>query len=200
MLREQEKEADKNWIDLSSAVNRQPWPIPVIPECLWYELPDQHSLKVAATHYYKHSNFVPLAGTQQAIEQLPIILSTHLSQQLNCTKPPQVVVPKIGYQEHKFAWQKWGYCVETYQSFDELVEIDWQVLVLIQPNNPTAELFTNEQIKALIELVHSRHAYIVIDEAFIDPIEEKSVLSLFSEPKTLTQKMIFFKKTTGPSH
>ena len=195
--REEESETKTNWIDLSSAVNRHPWPIPIIPEFLWYELPDQHSLKLAASNYYKHSNFVPLAGTQQGIECLPTILFTHAFHSFKSELSPKVLVPNIGYQEHKFAWEKWGYHVESYQSFNELVEIDWQVAVLIQPNNPKAESFPNEQIKVLIELANARHGYLIIDEAFIDPIEDKSVLSLYAEIRMMRQENTQAKKSVS---
>lgn len=170
-------EEKKDWIDLSSAVNRHPWPVPDIPSFLWQELPDQIGLQNAAQSYYQRSNFVALAGTQQAIEMLPMVLFTHVYQQRNLTQAPIVLAPKIGYQEHKHCWEKWGYQIELYQNIEDVFVKDWNVLILIQPNNPLGELASRQQVKEMVELAKTRQGFVIVDEAFIDPIAEQSLLA-----------------------
>ena len=161
----------QSWIDLSSAVNRHPWPVPEVPVSLWYELPDLESLKQAATDYYGAKNLVPIAGTQQAIEALPNLLFA-----AKVRAETKVLVPDVGYQEHGFAWTKWQYQVDTYGNTYDLKVQDWQVLVLIQPNNPSAKKLTIPELQSLIETAQSRGAYIIVDEAFIDGVVGASLL------------------------
>ena len=165
---------DKEWIDLSSAVNRHPWPVPQVPVNLWHELPDLNALRCAATDYYGADNFEPVAGTQQAIEALPNLLFS-AQDRMNT----RVLVPEIGYQEHGFAWKKWQYQVETYDAVENLKHSDWHVLVLIQPNNPSASLLSVTELITLVDVAQAKGAYIVLDEAFIDAVSETSLLTYF---------------------
>ncbi|EAQ65659.1 cobalamin biosynthetic protein [Marinomonas sp. MED121] len=170
------QDVKESWIDLSSAVNRHPWPVPEVPVFLWYELPDLDSLKQAAADYYGANNFVPIAGTQQAIEALPNLLFA--SEIRHKTK---VLVPEVGYQEHGFAWSKWQYAVDTYKNTQDLTVKSWQVLVLIQPNNPSANKLTLAELLSLIETAQVRKAYLIIDEAFIDGVVGASLLSHYQD-------------------
>jgi len=163
-----------NWIDLSSAVNRHPWPVPEVPVCLWHELPDSNALTQAAQNYYGRDNFVSIAGTQQAIEALPNLLF-----EANKRADTKVLIPHVGYQEHGFAWSKWQYQLESYQDYQGVSQQDWQVLVLIQPNNPTAKTISPEALLDLVEIAQAREAYIILDEAFIDAQSGASLLEYY---------------------
>ncbi|WP_063338069.1 MULTISPECIES: aminotransferase class I/II-fold pyridoxal phosphate-dependent enzyme [unclassified Marinomonas] len=165
-----------SWIDLSSAVNRHPWPVPEVPVSLWHELPDLDGLNQAAASYYGVNNFVPIAGTQQAIEALPSLLFA-----ANARTETQILVPEVGYQEHGFAWTKWQYAVDTYNNTQDLAVKSWQVLVLIQPNNPSANKLTLAELLSLIETAQVRESYIIIDEAFIDGVVGASLLSYYQD-------------------
>jgi cobalamin biosynthetic protein CobC len=167
-------EANIKWIDLSSAVNRHPWPVPEVPVNLWHELPDLDALNQAAKRYYGRDNFVPIAGTQQAIEALPnLLFDTHKR------ASTKVLIPQIGYQEHGFAWSKWQYQLESYLDYQELLQRDWQVLVLIQPNNPSAKTLSLAHLSDLIAIAQARGAYIILDEAFIDAVSGASLIGAY---------------------
>lgn len=159
------------WLDLSSACNREPWPLPSIDPVLWNELPDQAALMTQATRYYGIRPNAIGAGSQHIIESLPALLFDPLQQK-------KVMVPKVGYQEHAFAWQKWGYDIGYYQELEELLEQNWQVAVVIQPNNPTGRLSSFEVLQAVLDKAQAMKGYLVVDEAFIDPIAEKSFLTI----------------------
>ncbi|TBR42850.1 aminotransferase class I/II-fold pyridoxal phosphate-dependent enzyme [Marinomonas agarivorans] len=198
----------QDWIDLSSAVNREPWPVPTIPTKLWHELPDQTALLNAAQSYYGVNECVnkclAISGSQQAIEWLPLILfnntSTHALSHVSVHALAQakretesvygqaekiVYVPQVGYQEHEFCWRKWDYTTVEYDTtqtscFSTLVAAQWHVLVLIQPNNPNGHLFTQAQIKQLLDKAAIRNAFVIVDEAFIDSQPQHSLLSCSS--------------------
>lgn len=179
----------ETWIDLSSAVNRQPWPTPLVPNFLWHELPDQMALQDAAKKYYGIGDSVAVAGSQQAIELLPILLAN----EGNITHAEKTIyVPTIGYQEHGFSWKKWGYDLVEYDTkktdfFTQLLTKDWHALIIIQPNNPSTHCFTKRQIQQLIEVANKRQAFVIVDEAFIDSRPEDSMLSLFIEEDSKQQ-------------
>jgi len=85
----------------------------------------------------------------------------------------------VGYQEHGFAWSKWRYQLESYQDYQGVSQQDWQVLVLIQPNNPTAKTLSPEALLDLVEIAQAREAYIILDEAFIDAQSGASLLEYY---------------------
>lgn len=199
---------DYRWIDLSSAVNRNPWPILPVPDFLWNELPNQRSLILAAETFYQRENFVSVSGTQQAIELLPSVLKFDADTGESQHSIPTVLVPEIGYKEHEFSWNKWGYSVESYSInktrknhddlFHDLLMSDWQVLVLIQPNNPSGHCFSHHEIQQLIQVANDRNAYVVIDEAFIDSRPEKSILcSLNKTSKTTWPESLILLRSVG---
>lgn len=167
-----------NWLDLSSACNREPWPIPAIDPELWMALPDQTDLLNAAEKYYGRRPSAVGAGSQHIIESLPLLLKESLlikeSRPLNNNI---VFVPRIGYQEHAFAWQKWGFELAYYDSLETLLEQEFAVAVIIHPNNPTGEWATSEVLSALIDYAEQQDASLIVDEAFIDPCPELSLLT-----------------------
>jgi cobalamin biosynthesis protein CobC len=162
-----------NWLDLSSACNREPWPIPEISASLWMALPDQTDLLDEAERYFGRRPNAIGAGSQHIIESLPPLLreGAGLTSQT-------VFVPRVGYQEHAFAWRKWGYEIVYYDALEELLTQHWAVAVVIQPNNPTGELASASTLSQLITHAEQQGASLVVDEAFIDATPELSVLKL----------------------
>ncbi|WP_353669713.1 aminotransferase class I/II-fold pyridoxal phosphate-dependent enzyme [Marinomonas sp. THO17] len=166
----------QNWLDLSSACNREPWPIPNLKPELWLALPDQTALSETAAHYYGVHPTAITSGSQQIIEALPILKREALK-----IENKRVYVPHIGYQEHAFAWQKWGYEVIYYQQTSQLLNASWAVAVLIQPNNPSAEWTDQTLLDSLIQRAEQQGAWLVVDEAFVDVEPEQSVLKKFKQ-------------------
>lgn len=167
-----EQSAD-HWLDLSSACNREPWPIPALltenTAKLWYELPDQFMLEQAATNYFGQAPLAIGAGTQQFIEILPALLLEKVAHK-------KVMVPAMGYQEHAFSWRKWGYEVREYQDVSELLTAEWDIAVVISPNNPSGQYLALEQSEQLKALLESSERYLILDEAFLDATPQDSWL------------------------
>ena len=63
-----------DWIDLSTGVNPQNYPVPAIPASSWNRLPeDDDGLQEVAQQYYQCSSLLPVAGSQAAIQTLPLV-------------------------------------------------------------------------------------------------------------------------------
>lgn len=155
------------WLDFSTAINPHAWPVPPIPAQVWQRLPeDEDELAVAAAGYYGNTSFLAVPGTQAVIENLPRLLSQR-----------RVWVPTIGYQEHAYCWQKLGHRLQSYDTLpdaDALVAQD--IVVVINPNNPTAQWQTLESLRALAVRLERLNGLLVVDEAFMDCTPGQSML------------------------
>lgn len=191
-------------IDLTAAINPNPYPIPDIPSSVWQQLPQEHDgLEEAAAAYYGldsylnsgnpthlHEHFMMVPGSSWAIHALP-----------NCLGEPRrntVWVPAQGFAEHKYAWQKNGFDVQTYEhSFfqtDQLVDQQTEqilpnveslkagdIFVLINPNNPTTQLHDKANVLKLLEFIEDLNGYLIVDEAFMDCTPKYSVIQTQSD-------------------
>jgi cobalamin biosynthetic protein CobC len=157
------------WLDMSTGINPHMYPLSAIPAASWQNLPyDQGRLLTAARQYYQCRDILAVNGTQQAIELLP---------QLFCQQT--VAVPRFGYQEHALSWSSQGHELVPYDDWDgllKLVEQKWvDTVVLINPNNPTGHLYSQERVVELAQNLASMGAWLVLDEAFMDLSPEQSL-------------------------
>ncbi len=167
-----------HWLDLSTGINPNGWPVPTIPASIFNRLPEKDDgLIEAAQVYYKTENILPVSGSQEAIQLLPVIFREH------DLLPPN---PKVGiispcYAEHEFQWKKNNFSVihlSTKMVDDVIDTLD--VLVLINPNNPTGEIVDVNTIKIWQSKLNQKKGqgkgYLIIDEAFMDSTPENSML------------------------
>lgn len=160
------------WLDLSSGVSPWHYPVTDIAPSYWNRLPEEEDgLEQSAREYYHCNTLLPVAGSQAAIQLLPFIYRQQVSQL------GRVGLPFVGYKEHQKAWQKVGFTIEHYHdtpSDEQLAR--WQVLVVINPNNPTAKLFNQQQLLHFKEQL--KGGLLVVDEAFADIDESQSLTHL----------------------
>ncbi|MDT4289791.1 threonine-phosphate decarboxylase CobD [Methylomonas sp. MO1] len=153
-----------DWLDLSTGINPNGWPVPPIPTECWQRLPeDDDELLAAARAYYQNDSLLPVAGSQAAIQSLPLL-----------RPKSRVGVLHPAYAEHAGSWQKAGHQVVRVEADaidDRLEELD--VLILVNPNNPTGRLWSRPQLLSWHESLSRRGGWLLIDEAFIDslPVE-----------------------------
>jgi len=154
------------WLDLSTGINPNGWPVPAIPERVWQQLPeDEDELIATAQSYYQAPALLPVAGSQAAIQMLPDLRPT-------C----QVGILSPGYAEHAAAWSRAGHILQPLRSEQIDQQIDHlDVLLLINPNNPTGECFCREQLLLWRQKLANRGGWLIVDEAFIDSAPEESL-------------------------
>ncbi len=162
----------EQWLDLSTGLNPFAWPVPAIAQAVWEKLPQQNNqLEEMACQYYGCDKVLAVAGSQMAIQLLPA-----LYRQCEPLQPGRVAILSPSYSEHKRAWQQAGYQVEAVCSADiSHIISDIDVLIIVNPNNPTAEQFTVEQLLAWREQLGQKGGWLVVDEAFMDITPENSL-------------------------
>lgn len=155
-----------DWLDLSTGINPEGYPVGEMPAAIWQKLPtDNDELVAAACAYYGCQFALPSAGSQAAIQVLP---------QLRASS--KVAMPSIMYQEHAHAWQRHGHMVVKFDARpdeDSLNNAD--VVLLCNPNNPSATQFTVSDLLRWHQQLAARGGWLVVDEAFMDATPEHSI-------------------------
>jgi L-threonine-O-3-phosphate decarboxylase len=155
-----------NWLDLSTGVNPVGWPVPKIPAKCWQRLPEQNDgLIEMAGDYYGCQNVLPVAGSQAAIQVLPKL-----------RQPCRVAVPIVGYAEHRQAWEQNGHDVielDTESMINQVSDLD--VVVVINPNNPTGEWIEKNHLLDLYKKLQAKDGWMIVDEAFMDMTPKQSL-------------------------
>ena len=148
--------APEDWIDLSTGINAQPYPVPPIPADRWNALPrksDMAALCQAAKAAYRTSaEVVALAGAQGAIQIVP---------SLRPLGEARVLAPT--YNEHAGALRAAGWRVTEVAHTDALRGAD--IAVVVNPNNPDGASYPPEVLAELACDV----GLLVVDESFGDP-------------------------------
>lgn len=162
---------ENEWLDLSTGINPDGWPAPAVPAEIWQRLPqDDDELNAAACNYYSATRLLAVSGSQAAIQALPSL-----------RPPSRVVLAAPGYAEHAHAWQRCGHEVIGV-SDEEILQADADVVVIINPNNPTGKLFSRDALLKLHARLAARGGWLVVDEAFIDASPEHSLASVCPRP------------------
>ncbi|MHC8321556.1 threonine-phosphate decarboxylase CobD [Pseudomonas sp. GB2N2] len=158
--------AETEWLDLSSGLAPWPFPVPDIPLRAWARLPEtDDGLEQAACDYYGAAHVLPVAGSQMAIQLLPRL-----------RRVGKVGVLSPCYAEHAEAWRRNGYIVREVleQEVDFFLD-SLDVLVVVNPNNPTGLSLTPSRLLAWHSRLAQRGGWLVVDEAFMDNTPQLSL-------------------------
>ncbi len=158
----------EDWIDLSTGINRAPYPLPPLSHSAWTCLPTAGSLERlhnAARQSFRCSGpMLALAGAQAAIQLLPRIMP-----------PRRVHILAPTYNEHAASFLLAGWDVKEVTTLGELAGAD--MAVVVNPNNPDGRVHERQ---ALLEL-SGQVRRLVIDESFVDATPELSLTSIAGE-------------------
>jgi cobalamin biosynthetic protein CobC len=158
--------AEGDWLDLSSGLAPWPFAVPEIPLRAWARLPEtDDGLEQAACDYYSAAQVLPVAGSQMAIQLLPRL-----------RRAGKVGVLSPCYAEHAEAWRRCGYIVREVleQEVDFFID-SLDVLVVVNPNNPTGLSLPPSRLLDWHTRLASRGGWLVVDEAFMDNTPQLSV-------------------------
>jgi cobalamin biosynthetic protein CobC len=165
--------AEAHWLDLSTGIAPWSFAIPPIDTRAWARLPEpDDGLEAAACAYYDAPEVLPVPGSQSAIQLLPRL-----------RKIGKVGVLSPCYAEHAEAWRRGGHLVREIRE----AEVDYyldslDVLVLVNPNNPTGRLVPPERLLEWHQRLSQRGGWLVVDEAFMDHSPAHSISSYSHRP------------------
>lgn len=152
----------EQWLDLSAALNPRAYAF-TLDEKSFRKFPDEDgAIEQAANSAYGSAFSLAVPGSQWAIQHLPRLRKS----------PSRVAIPAIGYREHLLQWQRCGHDCSFYHSLeqidDEIYRGNIDVLVVINPNNPSAERVAPDRLLELHSLLQAKGGWLVVDEAFAD--------------------------------
>ncbi|MGI9380710.1 MAG: threonine-phosphate decarboxylase CobD [Methyloligellaceae bacterium] len=165
------------WLDLSTGINPQAYPIPEFETSVWQTLPNKkklNSLCASARDYYgvpDSGTIIGTAGSQMAIQTLPALFPRSRVQIYGPT-----------YSEHETCWRYWGHDVVA----DADVRAD--IKVIVNPNNPDGRLLKPDALAEIAEKQKASDGWLIVDEAFMDLYPDSSAVSLAGTSNTIILK------------
>lgn len=158
-----------DWIDLSTGINPNPYPLPALAPEVWTRLPDSalQDISVAAARGYygfgENAGVLAAPGTQALIQLYP-----HLA------PPGNAMVIGPTYEEHAQSLGFAGRDVRYERSLSSLDDED-MIVVVVNPNNPDGKSIPAAALLFAAERLEERGGLLVVDEAFADANPKDSV-------------------------
>ncbi|MBX3569497.1 MAG: threonine-phosphate decarboxylase [Rhizobiaceae bacterium] len=154
-------DAPAPFVDLSTGINPNPYPLFDLPATAFTRLPEQgrqNRLVDAAVAAYgapSALNAVAAPGTQIL---LPLVMGL--------VAPGRAMILGPTYAEHARAAHLAGHRVEDARSLDALGAAD--LAVAVNPNNPDGRVCSRAELLHLADRLSARGGLLVVDEAFMD--------------------------------
>jgi len=162
----------QDWIDLSTGINRQAYPVGDLPMTCWTALPSKsalNALHIAAQKAYRtEAPILATHGAQAAIQLLPQLCSAGNVRILGPT-----------YGEYAAVFSAAGLQVTETSDLDALAGAD--LAVVVNPNNPDGRRHHPDRLLALLPRV----GRLVVDESFADAVPDLSLASQAGRPGLL---------------
>ncbi|WP_429307109.1 threonine-phosphate decarboxylase CobD [Paraburkholderia sp. GAS38] len=156
------------WLDLSTGINPQGYPVPPLPADAWRRLPDEgDGLAACAAHYYgapDARHVLPVAGSQAAIRALPGLIP-HAT----------VAIAPLTYSEYAPAFERAGHRIVPLDIACDALPDDVTHAVIVNPNNPTADHLSAAKLLQWHAQLTARGGTLVVDEAFADAMPGASL-------------------------
>ena len=152
--------APSPFLDLSTGINPNPYPLPDLDRQAWTRLPEPETLDAlqrAAAQAYGVTDpamIVAAPGTQILISLLPHLLGQ-----------PSATILAPTYGEHRAAWHNAGLPAHDVTHCDHLTA---PVAILCNPNNPDGRRHPKAALLALADRLATKDGILIVDEAFVD--------------------------------
>ena len=161
--RARERYGAGDWIDLSTGINRRPYPVSALPGHVWQALPTESAQTrlidaAAAWVGCPPAQVLPLAGASAAIQLLPRALPAGRA---------AVIAPS--YNEHAASLRDAGWRVREAPAIEDMAGADLGVVV--NPNSPDGR----EWAPGTLSELAGRVGHLIVDESFADPRPDLSL-------------------------
>lgn len=157
----------RDWLDLSTGINRVPYPVSGLTAAAWRDLPDaaaHEALEVAARRFWNipdKAAVLAAPGASSLIARIPALVPAG-----------KVAIPGPTYNEHARAFRACGW---------QVVDDTPAARVVVHPNNPDGRLWT---------LTDCQSDLMIIDESFGDVVPDQSLIAASVRPGTLVLKSL----------
>src|SRR6266516_440469 len=154
-------DAPQPFIDLSTGINPDPYPLPALDAKVFARLPDsaaQLRLSAIAAQTYgapSAAHVVCAPGTQIL---LPLVAAL--------VPAGRAVILGPTYSEHARAAAQAGHAIFDARDMDELHRAN--LAIVVNPNNPDGRIIAKEELLALRDALSARGGLLLVDEAFMD--------------------------------
>ncbi|MCA1359773.1 threonine-phosphate decarboxylase [Bradyrhizobium sp. IC3069] len=152
----------EDWIDLSTGINRLPYPVGEVSARAWSALPSRAEIEAlhrAAGHAYRTgAPIVALGGAQAAIQLLPQL-----------ARPGRARILAPTYNEYAGVLSAAGWEVQEVGELGALPGAD--LAIVVNPNNPDGRRSAPQDLLALLPRV----GRLVVDESFSDADPQSSL-------------------------
>jgi cobalamin biosynthetic protein CobC len=166
----------EDWIDLSTGINRRPYPVPALKQRHWSALPSRADIEAlheaARQAYAATAPVLAVAGAQAAIQLLPRLARSGRARIL-----ARILGPT--YNEYAAAFRAADWVVEEVADLEALAGAD--LAVIVNPNNPDGRQHDPARLLALLPRV----GRLVVDESFADAVPSLSLASQAGRPGLL---------------
>ena len=157
-----------DWLDLSTGINPNGYPVPPLDPACWQRLPeDDDGLEAAAATYYDNARVLALPGSQAAIQILPALFP-----------PAAIACLSPIYEEHPQAWARAGHRLRRLPSLQRALAAATPSIMLCNPNNPTALTLPRSALLDAAAQLQRRGGWLIVDEAFGDADADNCVAPL----------------------
>ncbi|MBV9052347.1 MAG: threonine-phosphate decarboxylase [Hyphomicrobiales bacterium] len=153
--------APRPFLDLSTGINPNAYPVGELSQEAWSRLPERSAVRaleaVAAMAYGVNDarGVVAAPGAQALIQVLPGLVAAK-----------RVAILGFTYEEHEASWRAAGASVSTVVELETLGDFD--VAVVVNPNNPDGRRVEPTDLVALAARLAQSGGTLVVDEAFMD--------------------------------
>ena len=173
------------WLDLSTGINPEPWPVPPLSPSLHTRLPERAALDrllQAARDAYQIPDGVAVAalpGTELAIHLAPALM------------PPggATAIFSPTYESHRQAWENSGREVILLDTTAELPS-NLTNAVIANPNNPDGRTLSRQALTEMATTLSSRGGMLLVDEAFADTQPGVSICPLLDRIPALVLRSL----------
>ncbi|WCP15551.1 Histidinol-phosphate aminotransferase [Sphingobium sp. AntQ-1] len=168
-------EGQASWIDLSTGINPNGWPVEQAPAIDWRALPGDAQLAALEQNAARHFGVDPaylcaLPGSEAGLRSLSGIISGAIVHGAACYRTHRDIHPDS---------------IAFTPGVDDSALPDGKILLLANPNNPDGRLLDRAALDGLLERQEASDGWLVLDEAFADSLPAISMADRVADDRRL---------------
>jgi cobalamin biosynthesis protein CobC len=153
--------APEPFLDLSTGINPNPYPVPPLNIDLWEKLPEPEN--VARLAAIAAETYAAPSPAQVAVSPGTQVL---MALAVGLVPPGRAAILGPTYAEHARVARLAGHQVTETAVVEDLGSAD--LAIVVNPNNPDGRIVAKEKLLAIADQLRPRGGLLIVDEAFMD--------------------------------